>query len=254
MPARLKNTRTNAMITEESFIDFKCPYCGGPVSFPQTSAKSLQACPSCMEALIVPETTSEVGRKIPIPITTPRLILRRLRGGDWKDLLEFLSDAELPEFSDRSPMDEQEALRWLDADSFVKLTTPGQSFYLGIEFRDGGKLIGYVRLDFADPTRLQAWIHVVVSPSYQRNGVATEAVGALVDFCFSVIGLHRITAWHDSRNVPARGLCEKLGLRREGEFLKDRLVNEEWVNSVWYARLNEEYLQASGSLSPKSSA
>jgi len=240
------------MITEESFIDFKCPYCGEPVSFPEVNAKSLQACPSCMEALIVPDVGGEVGRRIPIPITTPRLILRRLRAGDWKDLLEFLSDEELPEYSARAPMDEQEILRWLENDSPVKLTTADQTFYLGLEVQEGGKLIGFVNLRFADPQRLQAEFNVVINPSYQRNGVATDAVTALLDFCFNGISLHRLTASCDSRNIAARGLCEKVGLRREGESLKDRLVNDEWFNTVWYARLEEEHRDHGGAAPPAS--
>ena len=39
----------------------------------------------------------------------------------------------------------------------------------------------------------------------------------------------------------ARILFEKLGLRREGEFLNDNMLHGEWVNTVWYAALAEEY-------------
>lgn len=241
------------MITEESFIDFTCPYCSEPVSFPEANAKSLQACPNCMEALIVPESSSEVGRAIPIPIKTARLILRRLRADDWKDLLEFFSDDGVYEYIEGRPLDEQEILRWLETDSLVKLTTPDQPSYLGIEVQDGCKLIGWVVLDSKGPLRLQAWINVCVSPSYQRNGFATEAVAALLDFCFDEIALHRITAGHDPRHVAAHRLCEKLGLRCEGESLKNRLVRGEWTSTVYYARLNEEH-RADGSKGPPESA
>jgi len=241
------------MITEESFIDFECPYCGGAVSFPQINAKSLQACPSCLEALIVPETTGEVGRKIPIPITTPRLILRRLQGGDWKDLLELLSKEEMFAHSNRGPMEEQEIVRWLETDGSVKLTTPNEAFFLGIQVQDSGKLIGYVRLDFTDE-RLQALVSACVSPSYQRNGIATEAVSALLDFCFNEISLHRVQTRCDNRDVAARRLCEKVGLRREGESLKDRFVKGEWISHVWYARLDEEHRAERSGNTPESAA
>ena len=82
------------MITEENFIDFKCPCCHEPVSFPKETAGFVQGCPSCNESLIVPDDGSEVGRPIPLPIATPRLVLRRLAAGDWKDLLELMSDEE----------------------------------------------------------------------------------------------------------------------------------------------------------------
>jgi RimJ/RimL family protein N-acetyltransferase len=232
------------MITEASFIDFKCPYCGEPVSFPQATAGFSQECPICGEALIVPKDGSDEGRKLPIPITTARLILRRLRTADWTDLHEFLSQDELCKYGGGAPMEEKEIIHWLESDRKVKLTTSDDGFYLGIELREGGKLIGYVKLDFVDPKRLQGWIYVVVSPSYQRNGVATEAISALLDFCFKEIAMHRVTAWHDSRDLLAGALCAKVGLRREGEFLKDQQINDEWINSVYYALLGEEYLNA----------
>ncbi len=237
----VENTRTNAMTTEESFIDFKCPYCGEPVSFPQANAKSLQACPSCMEALIVPETTSEVGRKIPIPITTARLVLRRLCANDWRGLVELDSeDLSIPLRRRGNEDDEQAIIQWLEHDNSVKLTTPDESFYLGIEVQDGNKLIGLAQLAFSD-ARLQAAINIQVSPRHRRNGVATETGLALLELCFKHLALHRVTAWCESQDIAARGLCQKVGLRCEGEFLKDRQGIDGWLDTTYYAVLGEEY-------------
>ena len=238
------------MITEESFVDFKCPYCGEPVSFPQESAGFLQACPSCTESLIVPEDGSEVGRSVPLPIKTSRLILRRLAAHDWKDLLELMSDEEFFRYQDGVPLDEEGVLHWLESDAHVKLTTPEQTFYLGIEVQDGGKLVGFISLTFTDPRRLQVTFSIGLNRSYQRQGFALEAVEALLGFCFESLKLHRVAGWCDSRNVAACRLLEKVGLRREGEFVKNRWVHAEWTNSVWYAALAEEYLAAENTPPP----
>jgi RimJ/RimL family protein N-acetyltransferase len=228
------------MITEESFVDFKCPYCGEPVSFPQESAGFAQACPNCTESLIVPDDGSEVGKQIPLPIKTSRLVLRRLVTHDWKDLLELMSDEEFFLYQDGSPLDEDHVLRWLESDAHVKLTTPEQSFYLGLEVQDGGKLIGYLSLTFTDPQRLQVTFSIGLNRSFQRQGFALEAVEALLGFCFDGLKLHRVAGWCDSRNVAACRLLEKAGFRREGEFLKNRWVHGEWTNSIWYALLEED--------------
>ena len=232
------------MITEESFIDFKCPYCGDPVSFPQESAGFVQACPSCFESLIVPDDGSEVGRPIPLPITTPRLVLRRLAGGDWKDLLELMSDEEFFRYQDGTPLDEDGVLHWLESDAHVRLTTPEQPFNLGIQVQDGGKLIGYLSLVFTDPQRLQVTFNIGLNQKFHRKGFALEAVEALLGFCFKGLKLHRVAGWCDSRNTAACRLLEKAGLRREGEFVKNRWVHGEWTNSIWYAALGEEHLPA----------
>ena len=238
--AERENTMTTE-ITEESFLDFKCPHCGEPVSFPQDCTGLARECPNCLESLVVPGAGSEAGKKLPIPITTPRLILRRLAAGDWKDLLELYSDEEMFLYDEGHPLEEEEILRWLESDSMVKLTTPGQTFYLGIEAQDSGKLIGQLALRFAEPQRLQAQLTICVNQACRRQGVGLEAVGAILGFCFEEIHLHRVNALCDTKNTAACGLCEKAGFRREGEFLKDRFVRGEWMSSVWYATLDEEY-------------
>lgn len=232
------------MITEESFVDFKCPHCNEPVSFPQESAGFVQACPNCTESFIVPEDGSEVGKQIPLPIKTPRLVLRRLAAHDWKDLLELMSDEEFFRYRDGVPLEEEGVLHWLESDVHVKLTTPEQALYLGIEVQNGGKLIGYLSLTFTDPQRLQVTFSIGLNRSFHRQGFALEAVEALLGFCFEGLKLHRVAGWCDSRNAAACRLLEKAGLRREGEFVKSRWAHGEWTNSIWYAVLAEEYLSA----------
>ena len=238
------------MITEESFVDFKCPACSEPVSFPRECAGSLQACPSCFESLIVPGDGSEVGGVIPLPLSTPRLVLRRLAGGDWKDLLELMSDEGFFQYRDGVPLDEDGVLHWLESEAHVKLTTPDQPFHLGIQLQESGKLIGYLSLTFSDPQHLQVTFSIGLNRNFQRKGFALEAVEALLDFCFNGLKLHRVAGWCDSRNTAACRLLEKAGLRREAEFLKNRWLHGEWTNSVWYAALDEEYRQAATAPAP----
>ncbi|HEY5914301.1 MAG TPA: GNAT family N-acetyltransferase [Verrucomicrobiae bacterium] len=229
------------MITEESFLDFKCPHCEETVSFPHTDAGFARACPNCTETVVVPEDGSDLGGKLPLPIVTPRLHLRRFAPGDWKDLLEFMTDEELFRYVGGGPMEEDDLLRWLEAEVNVKLTTPEQMFYLGLVLKEEGKLIGYIGLRFADP--LQAGLIIVLSRGYQGKGFAAEAVQGLLEFCFKGIKLHRLTARIDSRNTAAAKLFEHVGMRREGEFVKDTPTPEGWCSSAWYALREEEFLR-----------
>ncbi len=232
------------MATEQSFIDFQCPYCQEPVSFPEDYAGMVQECPSCTESLVVPRESGGMGGKIPIPITTPRLALRRPVMGDWKDLLEFLSDEALFQHVADGPVGEEALLRWLDGDQHVKLTTPNTTYTLGLALQPAGKIIGILYLRFSETLPWQCNLMIYLNRNHQRQGFATEALQAVMNFCFAGIGVHRITATCDSRHAAARRVCDKLGMRREGEFLKDRFINGEWVNTVWYALLREEYLNA----------
>jgi RimJ/RimL family protein N-acetyltransferase len=229
------------MITEESFVDFKCPHCGEMVSFPQESAGFAQACPNCTQSFIVPDDGSDVGWDIPLPITTQRLILRRLEPHDWKDLLELMADEEFFRYREGVPLDEDGVLRWLESDAHVKLTTVGQTLFLGIALQEGGKLVGYIGLDIPDAHRLQATFSVGLNQKYHRQGYGLEALVALLTFCFEGLKMHRVSAWCDSQNAAGLRLLEKAGFRREGEFLKHRLLHDEWGDSVWFALLEEEF-------------
>lgn len=227
-------------MTELNFIDFKCPHCGEMASFPDTHAGLPQECPNCSETVIVPADGSALGRPLPLPIPTARLVLRRLHVPDWKDLLEVMSDEALFEYVESQPLDEEQILRWLEADSHVRLTTPNQPFHLGLQTRDGEKLIGYVSLRLAEAHPLGT-ISIIVGRPHQRRGYATEALKAVLDFCFNGIGLHRVSGSCDSRHAAACRLMEKTGLQREGEFRRDRLFNGEWANTAWFGILQEEF-------------
>ena len=63
---------------------------------------------------------------------------------------------------------------------------------------------------------------------------------AVLGFRFETLKLRRVAAWCDSRHTAARRLAEKLGMRREGEFVKNRMLHGEWITSLWFALLAEE--------------
>jgi len=112
-------------------------------------------------------------------------------------------------------------------------------------------VIGYFSLMFINSLRQQATFNIIVSRGFQGQGFGTEAVNALLNFCFEEISLHRVMASFDSRNASARRLFEKAGMRREGEFLKDRFLNGEWGDTVWMAMLSEEYAKSESSPPPR---
>lgn len=220
------------MITEDTFLDFKCPYCGEPNSFPKADAGLLRECVNCMESLLVPISEADAATRIPLPVTTPRLTLRRFEPRDSEDLLEFLFD------------EEEEAMRWLENNRKVKLTTPEHMFFLGIEFRGEEKVIGRIGLQIRTETRLEAHVDVELNEKYQHQGFALEALDGILDFCFDGIRLHRVVGNCDSNHAPARRLFERVGMRQEGEFVKSYFADGEWRNDVWYAVLDEEWLEA----------
>ena len=231
------------MSDEPQFLDFKCPYCRDTVSFTQELAGAAQECPNCFESLVVPHELQEFANPVPVPIRTPRLLLRRLVAGDYKDLEEILGDEETFRYVASLPQDDQSILKWLDADALVKITSPNTTFSLGLESATDQKVIGIIYLHISDE-RNQATIWTYVNRKFQRQGLGTEAMNAVLGFCFNGIGLHRVSAASNSQNAAACRMCEKAGMRREGEFIKDVWQNGGWANTVWFGILAEEHAAA----------
>jgi len=70
------------------------------------------------------------------------------------------------------------------------------------------------------------------------NGYMTEAAGALVDFGFQTLGLHRIEANIIPRNTPSMRVAEKLGFENEGLSPKYLKINGVWEDHVHMVKRN----------------
>src|SRR5687767_7631406 len=169
------------MSDEPQFVDFKCPHCQETVSFPETASGTAHECPNCLETLVIPAEPKEFADRVPVPIQTPRLILRRLEAGDYQDLKEFIFDKEMFRYIPADPQDEESILKWLEADRFVKLTSQNATFTLGIQLQADPKLIGLIYLRLTEDGS-QATLQVNVSLTLQRQGFGTEATDAVLGF------------------------------------------------------------------------
>jgi [ribosomal protein S5]-alanine N-acetyltransferase len=173
------------------------------------------------------------------------LVLRKLQLEDLPDVLEILSDPETFRYEERPPMDETEVKPWLERVVKEKLSDTSGVLTLGVVLRDGQKLIGLVWVKYADSNRQQASLGIQINHGFKRQGLGFEAFQAVLSFCLQDIGLHRVTVSCDSRNAAAVRLFTKLGMRNEAECLRDRFIEGEWVDSLWFAMTEEELPQQS---------
>ena len=224
---------------EEVFHDCRCPHCQHTLSFPESAAGSAQECPMCGKIVTVPHGHAAEAGTFPVPIVTSRLRLREPVAGDAPALAAFLAGPDVYRFWDADPMDLAEVEvaigeRWTN-----RLTQAAGSLWLAAE--SAGAAIGLVCIAYSSQDRLQGTFFVVLHPDYQRRGFGTELAAGLLDFAFHGIGLHRVAVGCDSRNEAAARMLEKAGMRREGQFLQDRLLRGVWVDTVQYAMLAHEF-------------
>ena len=106
-----------------------------------------------------------------------------------------------------------------------------------------GTVIGGCNISVSEDRR-EGDLGWFIHKEHQNRGYATEAGRELLEFGFGFLGLHRITAHCHTGNVKSVKVMEKLGMRREGIFIKDHIYKGGvWADSYVYAILDEEYVK-----------
>jgi MtfA peptidase len=226
---------------DTDFIDYRCPYCQNPVSFPKPDADTLKQCPNCLDLALVPERSGLPAARIPIPLRTERLVLRRFQALDAKDLAEVASNPQSLRYVDWKAMSLEDVEEWIVSQRRIRYPQIGEWFCLAIEPIQAAKVIGFVTFWLWGENSDAAQFEIVIHPEWQRQGYGTETARGLLRFGFSSLHVRRIVAQCDSRNLAARKLLLKAGLRQESEYIQDRLVKGEWVNTIGYALLRREF-------------
>ena len=105
---------------------------------------------------------------------------------------------------------------------------------------------GWAQAEVAAAARAsEAELGWVLDPAYAGRGLATEAVRALLETCFTTLGLRRVTAQCFADNTASWRLMERLGMRRETHAVRESLHRElGWLDSFGYAVLAEEWCAA----------
>ena len=187
-------------------------------------------------------TSSTTG---PLIIETERLILRPLQIDDVDDLLEYQSQAEIVRYipwPERTREQVIEALNKTIADGKDSLNVEGDFIVLAWELKSTGKVIGQSNTGMQSTRDMLADIGWVTHQNYQRQGYAFEATQALINYLFTNFPLNRIIANIDTRNPESAQLAEKLGMRREGEFVNSEFFKGDWCSMWLYAILNSEFI------------
>ncbi len=93
----------------------------------------------------------------------------------------------------------------------------------------------------SNPGAREGDIGYVLDQRFWGQGYGMEAAGRLLRFGFGELGLHRIFAICDPRNVGSIRVLEKIGMQREGRLREHMLVRGEWCDSLVYAILEGEW-------------
>jgi len=173
-------------------------------------------------------------------IESQRLILRRFDDADLEPFLAYLNDPLVARYQTWESYTEQQARNVIEQQKSLVPGLPGQWFTFAVEMKETGKLIGHVALKMLEDAQ-QAEIGFTFAREYHGRGLAFEAASCVLDYVFTKLGLHRVTAITDCENERSAALLGRLGMRREGHFIQNVWFKGKWGSEYLYAILREEW-------------
>jgi RimJ/RimL family protein N-acetyltransferase len=182
---------------------------------------------------------------MPLPEVSPtidanKLKLRAFRLEDADDLHGIYSDQITMQYWGIAATHSIEESRKLVLRDLEALGN-GQAMLWALELKATGKVVGKCTLWQYSEANQRAEVGYILNREYWRGGLMTDALSAMIDYAFSTLGLHRLEADTDDKNVASLALLEKLGFKREGFFRERWYVNETWQHSVMLGLLKQEW-------------
>jgi RimJ/RimL family protein N-acetyltransferase len=178
---------------------------------------------------------------LPTPtLHTKRLLLRPFGEADTDAIFALQSNSRVLRYWDSPP--------WKDrarADRFVatcrQMAQEGTGARLVVERVADGMFIGWCCLVQWSPDYRSATLGYCLAEPAWSQGFATEAARALLQWAFDSLGLNRVEAQTDSRNIASSRVLEKLGFLREGTLRQNCVVDGEVSDSSIYGLLRGDW-------------
>ena len=159
---------------------------------------------------------SAVFTKFPL-LQTERFILRAVADDDAGDIFRIMSDPRVTHYYGMLPMGDQ-AQAAEQASAIQAAFREQTGIRWAIASRDNRRFIGSCGYWRLVKEHSRAEIGYSLAPEWWGQGVMPEAIGAVLGFGFTVLGLHSVEAQIHPANFGSRRVLEKLGFEQEGYF------------------------------------
>ncbi len=172
-------------------------------------------------------------------LETERLLLRRMRVDDADDMFAYARRRDVTKYLTWNPHPDRaytaEYLQYLASRYRV-----GDFYDWGVTLRENGRMIGTCGFTSFDFGHNSAQVGYVLNPDYWGEGIAPEALRAVIRFGFRELGLHRIEACYIEGNDRSRRVMEKVGMTYEGTRRGAMRIKGEYRNIGTCAVLRED--------------
>jgi RimJ/RimL family protein N-acetyltransferase len=176
-----------------------------------------------------------------IAILTARLRLDRLVAADASALFAYRGDDAVARFQGWKPADIAAAEAFIADQALLAFGTADSWCQLAIRDKTSGELLGDFGVHFPASTDDPIEFGLSLRPERQGQGLAREAMAAVLDLAFGEWAYRRAVGSVDPRNVSSMALLRSLGFRQEAHHVESYFFRGEWVDDVIFAMLAREW-------------
>jgi len=180
------------------------------------------------------------------PLSTARMTLRPYEVGDLAGVRDLCGREDVSRYLFWEPMD-IDAARALLARRLkqTRIEADGDGVLVAALDTETGRCVGEFMLRLTSAQNGQGEVGWSIHPDVPGRGLATEGAREMLRLGFGELGLHRIVAECDPRNVASQRVMERLGMRHEAELIENQFLKGEWVGESIYAILETEWRRQS---------
>lgn len=176
------------------------------------------------------------------PIRTERLLLRPFVASDFDAVLDMQSRPDFVQYLMWDVMDRDAVAAFMERRVRQASIEAGDgALVLAITLPPSNRVVGELMLRVSSARHAQGEIGWSLHPDAQGHGYATEAAQEGLRLAFEELGLHRVAADADPRNTGSLRIMERLGMRREADYVDVFYLKGEWVGETHYAILEDEW-------------
>ncbi len=167
-------------------------------------------------------------------LKTERLIIRPTIIQDLDQIHLLLSDPETMHFFVEGTYSKEKVR------DMITRNQKEQHHYT-VLLKSSNRIIGKLSYNpwFMKNTKEIGWIFFKTATN---KGYCTEAAKAILKYAFEQENIHRMIATCQPENIASKRVCEKLGMRQEGNFKQSiHVKNDVWWDELHYGILQDDY-------------
>lgn len=163
-------------------------------------------------------------------IKARKFILRPIRNGDEKSLIENINDKSIYRYTCSIPHPYTKK----HAREFINLVKQKRKDEIHLSIDLDGKIVGGIGLIKIKKHRAE--IGYWLGKNYWNKGIISEAIRLVSDFGFNKLKLKRIQALVFPQNKASSRVLEKNGYKLEGVLKKYAMKDGKVLNDLLYAK------------------